>query len=541
MKKIHYNGAQLAYSLIRPQIGTCIWGRGTGKTEGPGAEFTLRNALDMPGSLGGIVSITYDKLLNMIIPALKVGWERMGFKENVHYWIRKAPPEVLNIPKAYRQPDTNQHIIKWFNGSAMLLISIDRIHISNGASLAWIYGDEVKFFPREKFKEVLLTLRGQAHLYGEKSCCESILLTTDQPRPEMPGDWIYSLEKESDEDTAAIILAVQYEIQNLTIEKNQSKSKKRIRDIAREIDQYLDDINFLRKGLNYVSRASTLDNVHALGIKVIQNLKQQLTAYEFGLSVLNKKPDKAEDAFYHLISDDKHGYYAPNVDFIDAIDSDHYSSRDKDCRWDSDLDYRLPLEIGCDYNSAINWVVIGQEKQDSFDVINSLYVLKPKKIKDLVAKFDRYYAEKKKVNPHVIYYYDHTAIGETAKDDISFADEWMQELRARGWQVEPVYTGASPTHRGRFYLWEQVLAGDDRIKAFRINLGNNIDLMISIKATRTTKDRKGDFKKDKSSEIKKAIAPEHATHGGEAIDTLIWPKYRGQLKGEGAFLLASGI
>lgn len=540
MKKIHYNGPQLAYSLIRPQIGTCIWGRGTGKTEGPGAEFILRNVIDMPGSLGGIVSITYDKLLNMIIPALKVGWGRMGFKENVHYWIRKAPPEVLNIPKAYRQPDTNAHLIKWWNGSAQLLISIDRVHISNGASLAYIYADEVKFFPREKFKEVLLTLRGQAHLYGDLSCCESILLTTDQPRPEMPGDWIYDLEKESDEETANVILAIQAEIAELSDELTKTKSKRRVKEIEKEIDGYLDDINLLRKGLNYVSRASTLDNVHALGIKVIQNLKQQLSSYEFGLSVLNKKPDKSEDAFYHLLSDDKHGYYAPNIDFIDAIDLDMERAVVKDCRWDSDLIWDAALDIGCDYNSAINWVTIGQEKEHTYDIINSMYVLKPKKIKDLVARFDRYYAQKKNVNNHIRFYYDHTAIGESAKDDISFADEWVNELQNLGWNVEPIYIGQSSGHRSRYYLWEAVLAGDERLKPFRINLGNNIDLCISLKATRTSKDRKGDFKKDKSSEIKKSIAPEHATHGGEALDSLIWAKYQPLIKGEAAFLVASG-
>jgi hypothetical protein len=538
MKKIHYNIPQLEFSLIRPQIGTCLWGRGTGKTEGPGAEFVARNAIDMPGSLGGIVSITYDKLLNMIIPALKIGWERMGFKENVHYWIRKAPPEDLKIPKAYRQPDTNQHLIKWFNGSAQLLISIDRIHISNGASLAFIYADEVKFFPRNKFKEVLLTLRGQAHLYGEKSCCESILLTTDQPRPEMPGEWVYELEKQHDGETASIILAVQHEMQVLSQELEICKSKRRSKQIEREIDGYLDDINELRKGLHYVSRASTLDNVHALGLKVLQNLKSQLNPYEFALSVLNKKPDKSENAFYHLLNDERHGYYAPNVDWIDALDN---KVREKDCRWDGDLVMHSPLELGCDYNKAINWVTIGQEKEDTFDLINSMYVLKPHKIKNLVDKFDKYYKYKKEVNNTVIFHYDHTAVGENAKDDISFADEWMNCLSEKGWNVVPNYIGKSSEHRSRYYLWEAVLGGDKRLMPFRVNLGNNIDLLISIKATVTTKDRKGDFKKDKSSELKKAIAPEHATHGGEAADTLIWAKYRPKISGNSSYMLVTSL
>jgi len=535
-KRIHYNIPQVEMNLIRPQVGTCIWGRGTGKTEGPGAEFIARNAMDMPQSLGGIVSITYDKLLNMIIPALKVGWERMGFKEDVHYWIRKAPPDSLKIPKCYRQPDTNAHLIKWFNGSAQLLISIDRLHISNGASLAYIYADEVKFFPRAKFKEVLLTLRGQAHMFGDLACCESMLLTTDQPSPAMPGEWVYDLEKESDEETAKIILAIWNEIYMLRAEQAKA-TKRRVKEIQREIDSHMKDINLLRKGLNYVSRASTLDNVHALGIGVIENFKSTLSQFDFNLSVLNKKQKKAENSFYHLLDDDRHGYYAPNIDFIDGLTG----NTKKDCRWDGDLVLDAPLELSADYNAAINWVTIGQDKPDSFDVINSMYVLKPKKIKDLVARFDKYYQHKKQFNNTLIFNYDHTAIGDNAKDDISFADEWINELSSKGWNVVANYIGQAPGHRSRFYLWQKVLAGDEQLPKFRINLANNLDLKISLDSTVTKKDRKGDFTKDKTSEQRKTVAPEHATHGGEALDTMIWAKYRPMMEGSSTFLLATSM
>lgn len=532
MKKIHYNIPQLEYSLVRPQIGLMLAGRGTGKTEGPGAEFTLRNALDMPGSLGGIVSISYDKLLNMIIPALKIGWERMGFKENVHYWIRKEPPANLQIPDAYRQPDTNQHLIKWFNGSAMLLISIDRLHIANGASLAYLYADEVKFFPREKFKEVLLAMRGQAGLFGDLSCCESILLTTDQPRPEMPGNWVYEMEADSDTEKAGIILAIQYEISQLSQEMEESRNQKRVKELQKQIDRYLDDINELRKGLSYTVRASTLDNVDALGIRVIENMKKTLTAYEYALSVLNVKPKKSENAFYYLLSDEKHGYYAPNMEFMDSLDIDRRGGRLKDCRWDGDIDMRDALDISCDYNSKINWVVIGQEKEESYDILNSMYVLKPKKIKHLVRDFDRYYAEKKKYNNMVIFHFDHTAVGESAKDDISFKDEWVRELRACGWDVVENYIGKSATHRSKYVLWQNVLFGNEAIKPLRFNLSNNEMLLSGMRATRTASDKYGNFQKDKSGELKNTVPPELATHGGEAADGLIWAKYRDRFRGE---------
>lgn len=538
MKKIHYNIPQVEYSLIRPQVGLCLWGRGTGKTEGPGAEFIVRNAMDMPESLGGIVSISYDKLLNMIIPALKVGWARMGYKENVHYWVRKEPPGSLNIPKAFRQPDTNVHLIKWFNGSAQLLISIDRLHIANGASLAYIYADEVKFFPREKFKEVLLTLRGQAYLFGDLSCCESLLLTTDQPRPEMPGEWIFDMEKDHDEEAASIILGIQHELFLLSNELESCKAKKRIRQIQQQIDRYLDELNSIRKGTVFVSRASTLDNVHALGIQVIENYKKSLTPYEYALSVLNKKQKKGENAFYYLLSEEKHGYYAPNIDYIDQLDN---KIRRKDCRWDGDILLNNPLDIGCDYNAHINWVVIGQEKENSYDIINSIFVKKPKKIKDLVNTLDKYYSYKKDFNNTINYYYDHTAIGENAITDISFHDEWCNRLSDKGWNVISQYLGQSSGHRSRYKLWELVLGGDERFKPFRINVPNNLELITSMNGTMTRNDKRGNFEKDKSSEIKKSVPPEYATHGGEAADGLIWGIYRPLLKNDQAYLVAASM
>src|SRR5690606_34343539 len=188
-----------------------------------------------------------------------------------------------------------------------------------------------------------------------------------------------------------------------------------------------------------------------------------------------------------------------------------------------------------------NWVTIGQEKEESFDVINSMFVLKPKKIKDLVARLDRYYDKKKEFNNTIVFHYDHTAIGDNAKDDISFADEWINELSAKGWNLVSNYIGQAPGHRSRYYLWQAVLANDERLPKFRINLANNIDLMISLHATVTRKDKKGDFGKDKSSEQKKTIAPEHATHGGEALDTMIWAKYRPMMEGNSSFLLATSM
>jgi hypothetical protein len=235
-----------------------------------------------------------------------------------------------------------------------------------------------------------------------------------------------------------------------------------------------------------------------------------------------------------LLDEERHGYYAPNIEYIDSMkDQPFYTT---DCRWDADLINEMPLEISADYNSAINWLVIGQEGMNSFSIVNSMFVKKPKKISDLAKDFDEYYTPKKEFNNTLIYHYDNTAVGEDAKSDISFADEYCQCLMNLGWNVIQNYIGQASTHRSRFLLYEKVFGNDPSLPKLKFNRRNNIDLLISMNATQTMNDLQGKFKKDKTPERKKSVIPEHATHAGEALDTLIFEKYKRYISP--SFLLA---
>ena len=48
--------------------------------------------------------------------------------------------------------------------------------------------------------------------------------------------------------------------------------------------------------------------------------------------------------------------------------------------------------------------------------------------------------------------------------------------------------------------------------------------------TEVTESHTGKFTKDKSSERKKSVAPEDATHFGDTVDKCIWTKYGDRLK-----------
>ena len=86
-------------------------------------------------------------------------------------------------------------------------ISLDRPAIGAGRSYVGVFGDEVKYFPEEKFTNLLKAVRGFRVKYGDSVWYRSRTLTTDMPNPNHLGeyDWILKLAKHNDKkkkDTA---------------------------------------------------------------------------------------------------------------------------------------------------------------------------------------------------------------------------------------------------------------------------------------------------------------------------------------------------
>src|SRR4051794_18065100 len=98
-QKLWLNTPQRRAWLIRAKEEYGVWGRGTGKTEGPIALRSIHNANIMPRGAHGLVGATYMQILTRTLPALEKGWQRYGYKPEVHYWIGKFPPKHLQIPR----------------------------------------------------------------------------------------------------------------------------------------------------------------------------------------------------------------------------------------------------------------------------------------------------------------------------------------------------------------------------------------------------------------------------------------------------------
>lgn len=511
-----WNDKQREFDLCKSKKNVLIWGRATGKSEGPVANFSLYNVQTMPRSVGFLGGVSYESLLTKIIPGIKKGWAKFGYEEDIHYFIRKFPPRKWNWPKAYRQPERPDYFISWYNGSGQLLLSLDR-SMNNGTSTDYGIFDEARFFKKDKIDEIVLTIRDNMDKFGHLWNHRSLLFTTDMPRTS-EGRWLFDFEKEMDPDRLKLIYQVALHLQQMFQAYIKSESVSYKKKLAAQIEKYEEYLNDLKRDATYYSEASTLENVAFIGIDTIKDFISTLSPMAVKTSVFNKRLAKVENGFYALLSEDKHGYYASNHSYIDSLDFDFSSEVQKDCRWDADLVAGQPLHVGADYNNAINCICVGQTHAGKFNLLNALYVKHPQTLKDVVAKFARYYLYHGK--KEVVYYYDHTAIARDASSDISYADEFMQELKKHGWIVRAEYIGKTATYLTRHRLAELLFTFDKRVDRFGYNRNNCEDWEIAMQSAETKQTTNG-FEKSKASEKDPNTPPEHATHITDAFDTLM--------------------
>lgn len=285
----------------------------------------------------------------------------------------------------------------------------------------------------------------------------------------------------------------------------------------------------LRRVAFVVRRASTLSNVDLLSEDYIRQMKRDLPAYTFMVSIMNVKMQKSNDGFYsNLDIDHVHGYIPEDVDplsqanfstqkatgIVDGkrITSESYQpdfkelSERNDCRMDSDCHMSEPLYLALDYNANINTLVVGQKYERdgvmALNVIKSFYVKNERKLRELIQDFSRYYAPKRAACRDVTYFYDATAKqgASYATTDERFYMAVINELESAGWNVTAIDMGVPERHEVKHKIINEALAGII-YPAIRINQPNNPDLIIAMQLCEVSISYRG-FRKDKSQEKK---------------------------------------
>jgi hypothetical protein len=445
-KKFYLNEAQRYVHHIAPRNLTAIASRRFGKSEGIIMPGLLRNVQAMPRSNGGIVGANYKQLLTRTLPATFHALTRLGFKQNVHYFVGRKAPQSAGFNEPYIKPLNWDYFVHWYNGSVNALISQDIPYSSNSLTLDYLIVDEARTINHEKFQNETIPANSGLQYFKEIPWHTGITKVSDMP-VKKSEQWILDDKQHMDTDLLMFIEGMLYQIYEQSLLTPSSKSKAKIKLLNKDIDRY-------RKELTLFVVYNILDNLEIVGERYVNDQFRNLTRFQFLTAILSQHIKNTEGGFYAALNDKLHYYTAYDNSYLNEFrtpygDIDWQSAKEQsfDCKQDTDININKPLCIAFDTNININWLVCGQADYDANKLLTlkSFYVKHPRMLTELCNAFADYYEPLP--NKEVVFYYDHTFLqGRSSISTESFYQTISRVLDARGWYVTEKYIGQAMKH-----------------------------------------------------------------------------------------------
>ena len=520
-KKFYLNEAQQYVHQIAARNLTAIASRRFGKSEGIIMPILLRNIQAMPKSSGAIVGANYKQLLTRTLPATFHALTRLGYKQNVHYYVGRKAPVSAGFKEPYIKPLNWDYFVHWYNGSVNALISQDIPYSSNSLTLDYAIVDEARTINHEKFQnETIPAISGLAYF---KDCPWHTGITKVSDMPTKKSEqWLLEDKKHMDNDLLMYIEGLLYQIYEASLLNQSHYTKTKIKKINKELNKY-------RQELNLFVVYNVLDNLEVIGERYVNDQYRNLTRFQFLTAILSQHIKNTEGGFYAALNDKVHYYTAYDNSYLNEFrtgygDIDWRAAKEQsfNCKQDTDIDVNKPLYIAFDTNININWLVCGQPDYDKNELLTlkSFYVKHPRMLVELCNEFADYYEPLP--NKEVVFYYDHTFLqGKSSISVEGFYQVIERVLDSRGWYVTSKYIGQAPKHESKHKDIDQAFKGLRNLFP-KFNQPNNEILLQSMEQTGTRVNTNG-WGKDKTGE-KKPETPqdpyELRTDGGDAWDTL---------------------
>lgn len=460
-------------------------GRGVGKSTS--IAYEMKEVIhDMPRSNNFIVGETYQQILTRTLPSTIAGLERLGLKKDIHFFVGRRAPRKFKWDEPYQPPLNYDKAIHFYTGAVYALISQDRVGSGRGLNTDSGIGDEMNLLKKDQLDfDVMATMRGSdPRLKGRKKYRNTLFVGTTPLTA--AGKWVFQKEKDAMIDPAQTL--------------------------------YL--------------RASSRENIKILGEDWFRDMKRTMPKYLYDAEIENIRPANVDDGFYPLLNEN-HFYTNFNYDYYDSI-KPGVVVKSVDSRGDRDVDDRAPLEISVDWGASINSMVVCQQFGDEFRVLKEFFVKSPKILDALFnEEFIPYYQHHKK--KEILFWYDRNGNSKVANSDMSFVEQARKLLEKAGWEVTLMSRGLDPFHQDKYILWNALLGESNvRMPVIRINKANCPYLIVSMQNA-PAKDIKG-IQKDKSSERKKDLPQEEATHLSDAIDIVVFGKFWELMDSSGLWL-----
>lgn len=459
-----------------------IAGRGSGKTAFGGLMAYLFMYY-LPRSKGFICGLTYKQILNNFLPPMIELWERMGLIEDVHFVIGKTPPKEWKRP--YNRPKKYDNVITFFNGTCIVLISMDRKDLARGGSYDWGMFDEAVLINKDRHdKEIMPMMRGNEHRFTHHFHQRVIYLSSQSWLPS--GNWVPNLRHQMD------------------LKENPD-------------------------GVHYVE-STAADNAAVGGQKYIDRMRELLPMVVFDVEIMNKIVEQVPDCFYEEFSENN--LYSNSYDY-------DYGDRLFDfVAKDNDYDRSKILAFSFDFGGSACFATVHQDDGKADRTINCFYkkrdLTTPQSSSLISLLVDELAATYKGHSNLIEIWGDRNGNNRQANSSRTYYEEIMQMFREKGFhpvlKVEPGLL--DPAHLVRHYVANRLLSGLEKsVPKVLINQNNCKPLIISMQ----TAPVKLDFKKDKGSEDPRSgTPPEHATHFSDCWDNYYVKKYLGRFGSSGS-------
>ena len=538
-------------AVMQPWSLYWIAGRASAKTVQVLAERVQEVAHDCPGAPFAWVADTYSDLHKNVIPSLIDGLSLLGWMPGTHYVINQEPPREWR-QRMYNVCTDWKNTMVFYTGFNFTFISLDRAAIGAGRSYVGVFGDEVKYFPEEKFTNLLKAVRGFRVRYGNSVWYRSRTLTTDMPNPNHLGeyDWILKLAKQNDKprillamkagfvynDTKREYVARRQQADELrarcrtdatlrpALDEAERQAELARRTMLRWEQRWLKT----RRGLSFFFISSSFVNADILGEDWFHDeFAEGLEGAACNiLSVIPRL--EAAQMFYCNLS--MKNFYADG--FLNDVIDCHPFGWEQDCSVLRYLDPGRPIEAGMDAGNMLS-MVFAQQADRTLRILKELYTLPPQNVRDLADKFLHYF------KPHrrklLKLYYDRSMnnyrrTGTDMATQIKKAIETDADGRRTGWRVQLMSVGQGNIGSNLEYrFFQELLAGNLDRESFRllIDQHNCPCLKSEMEVTRTkqkTDERAGTtqiVKEKTGDKLPIARLPRESTNLTDALKYLV--------------------
>lgn len=470
----YINQYAMVAALCMPQNFVGILGRASAKTTQFQAMRIQQAVQECPGAPFVWVTDTYSNLHKNVIPSVLEGLRFLGWEQDREFVIDRLPP-VEWQRRMYNVIDKYKQVMTFWNGFTFTFVSLDRPSIGAGRSYVGLFGDEVKYWPEEKFTNIRKAVRGYRARYGDSPWYRSLSLTSDMPNPNHTGEytWVMKLAKLMDKEKVKLLLQTGQVVNEARRRYAECLSRKEegrgnkydypaagspgssgedgnhtssllpltssLKNAERNLQRWEQRWLELRRGTTLFLVASTLINADVLGEEFFrEELEAGLEGIDTNLLSIPQKLT-ADQLFYCTLT--ARDFYHDGIR-NDILEQHPYG-------WEQDasvlryLDPERPIDGGMD-DGNMKSLVIGQQQGREYRVLKELFTLPPDNERQLADRFLDYF------RPHrhklLRLYYDramnnYRRTGNSAMQRIKQAIETRADGTRTGWRVQMMSLG----------------------------------------------------------------------------------------------------